>query len=79
MALLLGWARGFPELGLLGLMGVVFAQIGDLTVSLLKRRVHAKDSSGFIPGHGGLLDRLDSLAGAAPFVVGGLMLLGVLR
>mgnify|MGYP005810266465 CR=1 FL=1 len=79
VALLLGWARGFPELGLLGLVGVLFAQIGDLTVSLLKRRVHAKDSSGFIPGHGGLLDRLDSLAGAAPFVVGGLILLGVLR
>lgn len=79
MALVLGWARGFPELGLLGLVGVVFSQIGDLTVSLLKRRAHAKDSSGFIPGHGGLLDRLDSLAGAAPFMAVGLMLGGVLR
>ena len=79
VALMLGWARGFPELGLFGLVGVLFSQVGDLTISVLKRRVHAKDSSSFIPGHGGLLDRLDSLAGAAPFMVGGLVLFGILK
>ena len=79
MALLLGWARGFPALGLLGAVGALFSQVGDLTISLLKRRVHVKDSSSFIPGHGGLLDRLDSLAGAAPFMAGGLVLFGILK
>jgi phosphatidate cytidylyltransferase len=42
------------------LLGVV-AQIGDLYESALKRRLGAKDASGLIPGHGGLLDRLDSV------------------
>jgi phosphatidate cytidylyltransferase len=58
-----------PWLGaLLGLVVAVTAQAGDLAESALKRQGGAKDSSRLIPGHGGLLDRLDSLVLVAPAV-----------
>jgi len=52
----------------LGLLVGVFAQVGDLVESLLKRDSEHADSSDFIPGHGGILDRFDSLYFAAPLV-----------
>ena len=46
---------------LLGMTAAVVAQVGDFFESWMKRRAGVKDSSGLIPGHGGLLDRIDGL------------------
>jgi len=61
-------AIGFWPVIVVGLLLGIVGQIGDLFESMLKRACEVKDSGSMIPGHGGMLDRLDSLLFAFPLV-----------
>ena len=61
-----GRGEQLPAIGVVALATVLFSVVGDLFESLLKRHVGAKDSGDLIPGHGGVLDRVDSVLAALP-------------
>lgn len=78
MACLLAAPLGYP-IGLAigcGSIAGIFGQLGDLFESYVKRQAGVKDSGNLLPGHGGLLDRLDSVFFTAPLVMALVMMIG---
>lgn len=77
-----GWLLGvrgaqLVSLALLAAVTVAVSIVGDLIESLMKRHAQVKDSGTIFPGHGGLMDRLDSVFAATPVFAAGLLLLGL--
>ncbi len=66
---------GLPSLLILTLITVLASVVGDLTVSMVKRQMGRKNTGNLLPGHGGLLDRIDGFCAAAPVFALGTILI----
>ena len=63
-----GAGVGVAEFAIIGAAGGAISQIGDLAASAIKRNYNIKDYGKLIPGHGGILDRFDSVIITAPLI-----------
>ena len=73
---LLPQGLGVRDCLVLGLLTAIFGPLGDLSKSMLKRTYQVKDSGHLLPGHGGMLDRIDAVLFNAPVVLGYRVLFG---
>lgn len=74
----LGSVSDLWEYAVIGLAGGIISQFGDLTASIFKRKMGIKDYGALIPGHGGIMDRFDSVLFTAPMVYYVLYILSII-